>query len=108
MTFKVDDLVTIDGTPFVVTAAETHGWWLKEENNGTYYYMRYLGSQEAHDLFTDGRLTYGRKKELYNDNNNCYHDWKRYVGMTEVYDYCKCGAKKFPHWTEIGDGEKRD
>jgi len=26
--------------------------------------------------------------------NSHFHDWKKYIGFTEVYWYCDCGEKK--------------
>ena len=28
-------------------------------------------------------------------SSGCYHEWKKYVGFTDVFDYCdKCGVKR--------------
>ncbi len=41
-------------------------------------------------------------------NKSCrWHNWKDYVGATEVYRYCDyCDLKEMTDWKEIGDGKK--
>lgn len=109
LVFKQGDVLSIDGVEFEVESVSKslNGYWLKESGGTTYYYsLRWLGQDELVELLADERLVLGRVESTKGGNKNCYHVWKRYTGITNVYDYCDwCNAKRQIDWKDINDGK---
>lgn len=102
------DIVTIDGVEMEVTNATSSGYWFKERGGGLYYYsMVFHTPEQFSKLITDGRASLGTIKAVKPGSANCtYHTWKKYIGATELYDYCsRCDAKRDRDWRDIKDGK---
>jgi hypothetical protein len=102
---QVGGVVTIDGISFDVESAPAglDGVWLKECGGTTYFYsLRWLSAVDAADLRKSGRLVNGLVKPVKGGEQYCLHVWRRYTGMTRVYDYCVfCDAKIDVSWRNL-------
>ena len=81
---------TYDSLPYVSTYLYNHNI-MSHENDDDYEYPGWMLS----------RKSYEDKDPSKPIQNVCFHDWKKYVGFTEVYFFCeKCDEKtpKEPNW----------
>jgi hypothetical protein len=57
------------------------------------------GADDDYNIFNYGNVWIDRsgelsKKDEKEQKKNCFHNWKKYVGFTEVYYYCEyCDEK---------------
>lgn len=45
----------------------------------------------------DQSSDFSKKEDKEQKKNNCFHNWKKYVGFTEVYYFCEYCDKKSNH-----------
>ena|SRR5271166_1013777 len=104
--FKEKEIVNLDGVDYEVNSVTSDGgMWLQKDGGNHYYDLLYLDAQEINVKIFSGSLSSGRSSKVRGGTDHT-HFWRRYIGMTEIYDYCSCGAKKDIHWTELGDKKK--
>lgn len=56
------------------------------------YYIKVGSDEDQLDIFGTPYLPTGKD----NDKKHCYHDWVKYVGLRETYEYCKLCDEKRP------------
>ena len=111
MTLKEGDEITVDGQQFEVTSVvpNNDGYWIVQRNmpHG-YYYSMFLSEEELTQGFMSGRIVRGSTMPVHPGKTQCsYHQWKKYVGAREVYDFCeRCGAKRERDWRSIKDSKE--
>jgi hypothetical protein len=103
---KDGDILTIDGIEMEVTHAASDGYWLKERTGGIHYYSLVFHTTDAMaKMLVDGRARMGGPAAVTGGKQICaWHDWKKYVGAREIFDYCvRCDAKRERDWRVIKD-----
>ena len=71
----------------IIDYQPTHAlpYWIRFEFQPNKY--KTLSVYESELILLDGTI---------DDNQSCQHTWKKYIGFTEVYDFCtKCQDKKY-------------
>ena len=99
---SVGDTIHLDGDDYAVeTYAHNGDYYLIRAKLSGVHYSRYIDGKQVAEWLGTGRLklvtTSSERK-----SQCAWHEWVRYTGATNVFDYCKnCDVKRAIDWKEL-------
>lgn len=104
MKLKEGDEVTLDGNYEKVISVLPQGYYFQHITNGSNTWsVFYMSFEDVESAINSGRMKFWGTSSG-SSTASCIHNWKKYVGFREVYEYCtKCSVKQSRDWRLIKD-----